>query len=80
VDSLVYDTIVLGMVVHQQWPGKGRNKTLREGTCWFAWARQEETDVNELAVFVILATVIAYLAIRLIVFWNASRTSRRRDR
>jgi len=42
--------------------------------------KQEEASVDALVAFVILATVIAYVAIRLIIFWNASRTGKHRDR
>jgi hypothetical protein len=40
---------------------------------------QKEADVDGLlVVFVILMTVIAYVTVRFIVFWNASRTDKRR--
>jgi hypothetical protein len=41
--------------------------------------RQEVQDVDKVIGSIILMTAIAYLAIRLIVFWNASRTSKDRE-
>ena len=46
----------------------------------FTSGKQGEADVDEIVALVIIGTVIAYLAIRLIVFWYASRTGKRRDR
>jgi hypothetical protein len=38
----------------------------------------KEADVDVVIVVVILMTVIAYVAIRFIIFWHASRTEKKR--